>query len=261
MQVRYKTIVVDDERPVRNYTKHILAQFPEVFEVVAEAGSGQEAVQVIQLHQPDLVFLDIQMPDLTGFQVLQQLSRPPMVVFLTAYDHFAVKAFEENGLDYLLKPLEESRLKKTIVRINEYHAGVQARIATINFGQLEALLQASLMPQQKASTITVKQGNKILLLDLADVVALISTEKYTAIKTVDGKSFLDAKTLTAFEQELPNDFLRVQKGAIINTRHIREIQKHFNNRYNIFLKDKEATMVLTGHTYAAVVRDKLGIGR
>jgi two-component system LytT family response regulator len=199
------------------------------------------------------------MPDMTGFQVLSQLSYMPMVVFLTAYDHYAVKAFDENGIDYLLKPLEENRLQKTIRKINQYHAGEKAKQAPLQLQQLEALLQATLAPKQKARTITVKQGSKMLLLDVSQIAAFISTEKYTAVKTMDGKSFLEAKTLSTFEQELPDHFLRVQKGAIINTQQIKEIHKHFNNRYNIFLKDSAATMVLTGHTYVEVIREKLGL--
>jgi two-component system, LytTR family, response regulator len=259
----FKTILIDDERPVRLFTKHVLQDFANTFQIVAEAANGTEAVEKIDTLQPDLIFLDIQMPDYTGFEVLQKVTHKPIVIFLTAYDHFAVKAFEENGLDYLMKPISPERLQKTIDKLSLYPTASTANLtpssSSLDFEKLQALIQSSLQTTHKAKTITVKQGNKILLLDVEQIAAFIAEEKYTAVKTMDGKSFLENKTLTAFEAELPDHFLRVQKGAIVNTLQIKEIQKHFNGRYHISLKDKMNTVVLSGQTYAEEVRGKLGL--
>lgn len=114
----WKTIIIDDEQLARQRIKRLLAQYDEV-DVVAEAENGAEGLELIQLHQPDLIFLDIEMPILNGFEMLAKLSNPPKVVFTTAYDQYAIKAFEEGSIDYLLKPIETERLDKTIKKLKQ----------------------------------------------------------------------------------------------------------------------------------------------
>jgi two-component system LytT family response regulator len=259
MRPMFNTLIVDDERPVRAYTRHVLQQFPDLFHLLEDADGGAAAVKKINQENPDLVFLDIHMPDLSGFDVLQQIKQQPLVVFLTAYDQFAVKAFEENSVDYLMKPLDPQRLVKTIERLKTLRAQNQWQRTAEQYKQLETLINGAGNPPPALRSLTVKLGNKMLLLDLQEIVALVSTEKYTAIKTLDGKSYLDSKSLSAFEQILPDAFLRVQKGAIVQLAHIKEIHKHFNGRYHLLLKDTAQTTVLTGHTYTEVVREKLGL--
>lgn len=257
MQPIYKTIIVDDERPVRVLTKHVLQQFSNVFNIIDEASNGTEAIKKIDSLRPDVIFLDIQMPDFTGFQVLEKVTHKPLVVFLTAYDSYAVKAFDANGIDYLLKPLEEDRLEKTIAKINQYFA--TNTTTNIDYELLANLVQHKIMPQSVLSSISVKQGNKILLLNVHEIAALESKEKYTAIKTLDGKEYLDSNTLSIWEGKLPSNFLRIQKGSIVNTDHVLEIQKHFNNRFQFVLKDKPKTVVLSGTSYVDNIRLKLNI--
>lgn len=254
MQRKYKTLVIDDERPVRLLTKHVLAQYPHVFEVIGEAADGMEAIEQVNQLCPDLIFLDIQMPGCNGFEVLAQLTHQPLVVFLTAFDHYAVQAFETSGLDYLLKPLEPERLEKTIQKLQQYQQPPHVDLQ---------LLQTLLLQQKPAphslQTISVKLGNKIVLLGMEEIAFLESKEKYTAIKTLQGKEYLDAQALSYWETRLPEQFLRIQKGAIINIHHIESLERYINNRFNITMKDKAATVLLSGHSYVNSIREKLGL--
>lgn len=257
MQQCYDTIVVDDERPVRVFTRYVLEKFRHVFNIVAEASSGEEAVEKINAHQPHVVFLDVRMPCMNGFQVLEKLNCTPVIVFLTAYDNYAVKAFDENSIDYLLKPLQEDRLLKTIEKINHYHKSERPTISPRKLRQFQDAEYGQPELTALNRTITVKYGNKILLLPFEEVVALQSRDKYTFIKMLDGKEYLDNRTLTELENILPHNFMRIQKGAIINTAQVLKLNKHINNRFHFHLKDTASTVLLSGHTYVQKIRDWL----
>lgn len=252
MSKTYRTIIVDDERPVRSYTKHILQQFDAVFNIIDEAANGTDAVKKINEMRPDLVFLDIQMPDITGLELVEQLTCKPIIIFLTAYEQYALQAFDANGIDYLLKPLDAKRLEQTISKLNSYQ-----QQPAIDVQLIQSLLKAQ--TQKNVSSITLKQGNKYIILPLTEVVAFESKEKYTTIKTVDGKNYLDNETLTEWDDKLPGNFLRIQKGTIINIQHIQEIHKYFNNRFQFVLTDKQKSTVLSGTTYVNAIREKLNL--
>jgi two-component system, LytTR family, response regulator len=250
-------IIVDDERPNRILLKALLEDYATHFTLLAEADGGQKAIELIDTLQPNIVFLDIQMPDKNGFEVLQQLQHQPFVVFVTAYDEYAVKAFEQNAIDYLLKPVEEKRLAKTVEKIKS----LATTKSNFQVEQLQQLLQ-QIQPQPTNNIlqqIAVKQGAKILLLPIDTVVRFEGKEKYVAIYTKEGKEFLTNHTLTGLEPNLPNNFLRIQKGTIINTACIAEIYKHANNRLLIQLTDKLQTQVLSGTSYIDTIRNKLGL--
>ncbi|MBL7710978.1 MAG: response regulator transcription factor [Chitinophagaceae bacterium] len=257
MSKAYKTILVEDERPVRVFTRHVLQQYGDVFDLVAEADTGKTAIELINRLQPELIFLDIQLPDMDGFGVLEQLQHKPMVIFLTAFDHYAIEAFEANGVDYLLKPLLGERLERSIRKLALQYPLWLAGKAGIDHERLRLWISEAAAPQRLIKSMTVKQGNKMLLLALDDIIAFQSKEKYTAIRTKDGREFLDNKSLTELSGLLPAHFLRIQKGAIVNTHHILQIRKHFNRRFYFYLDDKAGTVLLSGHTYATAIRDTL----
>lgn len=250
-------IIVDDERPNRVLLKSLLQECAPQFTLLAEADGGNKAIELINTLQPDVVFLDIQMPDKNGFEVLHHLVTMPFVVFVTAYDEYAVKAFEQNALDYLLKPVEEKRLLKTIEKINK----LTKPAASNQVQQLQLLLQQ--MQQAPTSSllqqIAVKQGAKIILLPVETIALFEGKEKYVAIQTKDGKHYLTNHTLTGLEPNLPNYFLRIQKGTILNTNCIAEIHKHANNRLLFSLTDTAKTNVLSGTSYIHTIRQKLGL--
>lgn len=252
--MKFKTLIIDDERPVRLHTKNVLADFEDTFQLIGEATNGTEGVEMINRLQPDLIFLDIQMPDFTGFELLQKISHQPIVIFATAYDQYAIKAFEEHSIDYLLKPIEEKRLAKTVEKLKSLQQIVPP---AFDFSQLQQLMQQPQKPPQQS--ISVKSGSKILLLKYDEIAFFEADEKYVAIWMLDGKKHLTEQTLTQLEGKLPDYFLRIQKSNIININQIAEIEKHFNNRLIFRLKDKLQSQVQSGTSYIDTIRERLGL--
>ncbi len=244
MSQRYKAIVVDDEPAARRLMKNLLQEHKEIIEVVAEAGNGREALEKIETIQPDLVFLDIQMPDLTGFEVIEQLKHKPNIIFTTAYEQYAIKAFETFSIDYLLKPIKEERLEQSINKLK-------------NFGKLGGGIDITSLQQiirqlktpQKATALPIKTGDRINLLKFENISYLEANDKYVFIYTVDGQKHLTDQSLTLLEEKLPSQFYRVQKSFIINKERIKEMHKHFNGRYLFTMDDKNATKISSGRTY------------
>jgi two-component system, LytTR family, response regulator len=254
MQPPYTTIIIDDERLVRLYNTSILNQFPQTFTIIGEADCGKAGMALINTLKPALIILDINMPDMTGFEMLSLLEHKPLVIFATAYDAFALKAFEENSIDYLLKPIEASRLQKTIEKLNARNAGVQS----FDYSLLQKIMHTA-PPHKPLTTLSVKVGSKIFLVQMHSISFFEAKEKYVAIHTQEGKEYLTEQSLTTLCEKLPDDFIRVQKSYIINKNHIAEIQKHVNNRLHITLLNKAKTTVLTGNTYIDAIRDALGL--
>jgi two-component system, LytTR family, response regulator len=249
MKKRYTTIIVDDERLVRLYTRSILEEFDQLH-IIDEAENGEEAIEKINRQKPDIIFLDIQMPDINGFEVLKHLLYKPHIVFATAYDEYAVKAFEENSIDYLLKPIEKDRVAKTINKIESLQQS-----ADIDIGFLQNLL----LQKKSSKTITVKQGNKIILLKFENIIWLEAKEKYVSIKTSDNKEYLTELTITELTEKVPENYIRIQRSIILNINFIKEIQKHFNNRFIFLMNDRNGTLLQSGTSYVNSIRAILSL--
>src|SRR6218665_1827459 len=159
MSQLYKAIVVDDEPAARRLMKNMLQDHPDTIQVVAEAGTGQEAVRQIEELQPDLIFLDIQMPDLTGFEVIERLTHKPNIIFTTAYEQYAIKAFETFSIDYLLKPIKEERLEQSIDKLKQFGKFNQS----LDMKGLQQIIDRIRKPQ-KATALTIRTGDRIILL-------------------------------------------------------------------------------------------------
>jgi len=216
----WRTIIVEDEQLARQRLKRLLANYAEI-EIIAEAENGAQGLTLINKHQPDLVFLDIEMPILNGFEMLAKLNEnQPKVVFTTAYDQYAIKAFEEGSIDYLLKPIELERLEKTIMKLKQTNLAKPAI-------QIEDLLQ-QIKGKTVSKTLTVKLGDRILLIKFEDIINIQAEDKYVFLYTSDGKKHLTDYTLSTLEAKLPEDFLRIHRSDIINTAHISEIRRGFN---------------------------------
>jgi two-component system LytT family response regulator len=216
----WKTIIIEDEQLARQRLKRLLNNYSEI-EIIGEAENGQLGLQLIESLQPDLVFLDIEMPVLNGFEMLAKIKEhPPKIVFTTAYDQYAIKAFEEGSIDYLLKPIEIDRLDKTVTKLKQTNLSKPA-IA------LEDLL-TKIKGKASAKTLTVKLGDRILLIRLEDIIHAQAEDKYVFLHTADGKKHLTDYTLSNLEDKLPEDFLRIHRSDIINTNHITEIRRGFN---------------------------------
>jgi len=240
----WTTLIIDDEQLARQRLKRLLEPFDEIV-IIGEAANGLEALNLIDKLKPQLLFLDIEMPLLNGFEMLEKLSTQPKVVFTTAYDQYAIKAFEEGSIDYLLKPVEKDRLEKTITRLNA-HQQEQQQIP------IAALLQ-QLQPKNTAKNLTIKIGDRILLIKPADIVYAEAEDKYVFIYTNDGKKHITDYTITGLEQKLSEQFIQINRGAIINTDFIKEIRKGFNG-VKIFVMDQTPEVKLTsGRSFNAVI--------
>lgn len=251
-QDKIKVIVVDDEPLALRGLKLRLAEFPEV-EIVAEATNGREAVKLIRQHSPDVVFLDIQMPGLDGFGVVRALigAPAPLFVFVTAYDKYAIDAFEANALDYLVKPVEEERLKDALHRARE---ALKSRAAASRESKLIELL-ASLSDDERdrikelindpswtekeryPERLSFKDGSKVVVLSADDIEWIDAAGDYMCIHA-GGKTHIIRETMKTLEQRLdPKRFQRVHRSAIVNVGKVKELHPHSNGEYFLILEN------------------------
>jgi two-component system LytT family response regulator len=250
MSANWKTIIIDDEELARQRLKRLLKGYEE-FDIIDEAENGEEGLQLIKKLKPDLIFLDIEMPVLNGFEMLAKLTEPPRVVFTTAYDQYAIKAFEEGSIDYLLKPIEAERLQKTVKKLHQF-SGINGQIP------LQQLIM-QLNSKTVSKTLTVKIGGKILLIKLADIIYIEAEDKYVFLHTTDGKKHLTEYTLSVLEEKLPEQFLRVHRGTIINTDGIKEIRKSFNSAFVFVMNNAAESRITSGRSYGDGLKLRLGI--
>jgi two-component system LytT family response regulator len=258
MEYPLKTILIDDEPLALSRLRRLLEKHRDHFQIVSEAKNGAEGLIEINKHNPDVIFLDIEMPLLNGFEMLSKLTKMPLVVFSTAYDQYAIRAFEENSVDYLLKPVENDRLLKTIEKIrNITKAGASTIGAANPYSDNLLRLLEEMKPKKEIFSLSVKSGDRILLIPLTEITHFEAEEKYVFLNTLDGQKYLLSYTLTSLEEKLPKHYLRVSRAGIVNSHHIKEIQKHFNGKYVITMRDRKASLITSGSTYADSIRHLL----
>ncbi|CAM2006861.1 LytR/AlgR family response regulator transcription factor [Acanthopleuribacter pedis] len=231
-----RTLIVDDEQPARNKLRRFLGEDPR-FQIIGEAENGLEALEKIEADPPDLVFLDIQMPGLNGFEVLEALplEKPPKFVFATAYDQYAVRAFEVQAVDYLLKPYDRARFQQTLAAVLSRDSDERAH--------LDKLLR-HLAPQGGAlKRLLIRQGKRLIPLTMAEVSHIQAEEKYVRLFH-GGQSYLHREPISALEQKLdPTVFLRVHRGDIVNLGFIQTLEPWTKGAYRITLSDgKQITL-------------------
>ena len=226
-----KVLIIDDEPLARSIVKEYLQQYPEL-ELVAECGDGFEGLKAIQQLQPSLVFLDIQMPKINGFEMLELVDNAPAVIFTTAFDEYAIKAFEAHAVDYLLKPFNQERFDKAIAKWKDLHS--RQEVARTD----ELLETASLSPSQN-QRIVVKNGSKIKIIPVHDIFYLEAADDYVKIHTSEGY-FLKNKTMSHFEQALDQQqFVRSHRSYIVNIQQI--------TRIDPYEKDNHVAVLRSGH--------------
>ena len=245
MSRQYKAVMVEDEPLARQRLQKLLIPYSERIELIGEASDGEEGLVLIESLKPDLVFLDVQMPVMNGFEMLQQLSYTPRIIFTTAYDQYAIKAFEENSLDYLLKPIEEQRLYRTIQKLDVLETTEQDN-------QLHQLIQR--LDSEDLKTITVTLGDRMILIRVEDIVYFHAEDKYVFVHDREGKKHLISTTLSALEKKLGETFLRVHRSYIINRDHVREIRKSVNGKLTFYMTGTTETRITTGQSYTPLVR-------
>lgn len=232
-----RALIVDDEAPARTRLRQLLRDEPGVT-VIAECATGRQALEAIQKSAPDLVFLDVQMPGLNGLEVCESLiaaGRPlPLLLFVTAHDQHALKAFEFHAADYLLKPFDRERFAKAL-----NHARTQLRSGAENTGQpdLTALLSALRQENQKGDRLVFKQNGRVVFIRIETIDWVESDGNYVRIHT-GGASHHFRETLSALESQLPiGKFMRISRSAIVNLDRIKECQPMFYGDYVVILQN------------------------
>ncbi len=236
-----KAIIVDDEKLGRDIIKEYLGDHPQI-EVEAECRNAHEALDAIVKYHPDLLFLDIQMPEISGFELLEMLDEHPRVIFSTAYDQYAIKAFEVNAVDYLLKPYDEDRFNLALERAIHSIQSEQKQDETI-----KKLLQTIQTSPQHLERLLIKQAGRIVIISCKEINLIKALDDYAEICTVRD-TYLIQQSLNHLEERLnPDQFVRVHRSYIVNIDAIRDIVNWSSGRYKLFLKDgKELFLSRTG---------------
>jgi two-component system, LytTR family, response regulator len=225
-----KAIIIDDEPLARSIIKEYLQAYPDIT-VVQECNDGFEGLKAIQQHQPGLIFLDIQMPKITGFEMLELIDEPPLVIFTTAFEEYAIKAFDAHAADYLLKPFSKERFDKAIQKALVQKTNPAAAAAG-------TALQAQTNSQSPVGRIVVKDNGKIKIIPLSQLQYLEAADDYVKIHTADG-NFLKKKTMQHFEESLPQqEFIRIHRSFIVNAQLI--------TRITPYEKDSHIALLTTG---------------
>jgi two-component system LytT family response regulator len=231
-----RVILIDDEPLAREVVKEYLEEFPQI-EVVAECNDGFEGVKAIAQYQPDLIFLDIQMPKITGFEMLELIDHRPAVIFTSAFDEYAIKAFETHAVDYLLKPFAKDRFKKAIEKWLEKQHLTEAK------QQVEALLESANPSPVQSERIVVKSGSNIKIIPAGDVRFLEAYDDYVKIHTAEGV-YLKNKTMQFFENNLDDkQFVRVHRSFIVQVPQITGLTPYEKDSYKVLLKSGESLPV------------------
>jgi two-component system LytT family response regulator/two-component system response regulator LytT len=244
------TVIVDDERPARDELAYLLKGFPEI-EVIAQGKNGLEAVALIKEHNPDLVFLDVQMPGLDGFGVIKKLVerklRIPQIVFATAFDNYAVHAFEVNAVDYVLKPFDKARIAKAVQRAKkmvEADTSPVERLETL-VGQLGGLGAGA--PKAKAAQpvkLLVKSQARLILVDAEDMIYASIQDGAITIVAREAEGTSNYRTIDELADSLdPDVFWRPHRSYLVNINHIKEVVPWFKSSYMLKMNDKRASEI------------------
>lgn len=256
--MKVSALIVDDEQPARDELCYLLGQIPDI-DVVGQAGDGIEALGLLEDLEPDVVFLDIQMPGLTGFEVAQQaLARAvvPQIVFVTAYDQYALDAFQVNAVDYLLKPVDPARLDQALGRARRRLAS--DRTGTVPSVELERIVQMVTERQARRTQIVVKADERILLLPADDLVYASLNEDVVLVVASGVIGTATVRTLDDLQAQLdPAVFWRVHRSYLVNIHKIKEIVPWFSRNFILRMKDAKATEIPVSRAQTRRLREYL----
>ncbi|MCD9186583.1 MAG: LytTR family DNA-binding domain-containing protein [Pyrinomonadaceae bacterium] len=237
--MKYKTLIVDDERLARKEMRRLLTRFDEI-SVIGEAENLSEAVEIIEKEKPQIVFLDIQLSNENGFDLLEKSGQDFKLIFVTAFDAYAIRAFEVNALDYLLKPVNPERLANAVERIKEEKTDEKNEIRPLEFDD----------------RIFLQLGERSIFLKVNEISHINSAGDYSEIITVSGKKHLIERPLREWEERLPEKyFLRIHRQTIINLEEIEEIETWFNRTYQVRLKNFRQKLAVS-RRYAVKLKQK-----
>jgi two-component system, LytTR family, response regulator LytT len=256
-----KVMVVDDEQLAREELCYQLEQIGDV-EVVAQAGNGLEALTAVDRHEPDLVFLDIQMPGLNGFEVARRLltreDDSPALVFVTAFDQHAIEAFEVNAVDYLLKPVEGPRLEQALVRARRRLSSERSPTAAPLNDQLEQIVKMMAVRQGRRDQVAIKTGERFILVQADEIIYASLADESINIVTGQVAGTSNYRTLDDLQTRLdPEIFWRVHRSHLVNINKIKEIVPWFSRNYILRMKDARATEIPVSRSQTKRLREYL----
>ncbi|RNB53122.1 DNA-binding response regulator [Brevibacillus gelatini] len=257
-----KVFIVDDEAPAREELRYLLAQFPDV-SVIGEAESGEEAIEAVMQLEPDAVFLDIHLQDRDGVDVgqelLESMVQPPVIIFASAYEIHAVRAFETEAVDYIVKPFSETRLEKTMNRVRKLLHAQKARAEPARFSeeQLQSLLQ-TLLADQQPRRVPVEKNGKIMLIDPNEIVFATLEGRYASIYT-DCEQYATSFTLQELESRLSRQqFFRTHRAFIVNLAKTAELVPWFKGSIHLVMQDSRKTEVPVSRNVVKELKKRLG---
>ncbi len=245
-----KVVIIDDEPLARNIVKEYLKTHADI-EIAQECSNGFEGVKAIQEHKPDLIFLDIQMPKINGFEMLELIENPPPVIFTTAFDEYAIKAFETHAVDYLLKPFDKERFDKAVNKVT-----LQPQLQVKVQAAQDLLQTASENPIQN-NRIVVKDGSKIKIIPVPQIQYIEAADDYVKLITAEG-SFLKNKTMSFYEKLLDSQqFIRIHRSYLVNSQLITRIDPYEKDGHIVILKTNQSLPV--SKTGYVKLKESLGI--
>ncbi len=246
-----KAIIIDDEAPARNLIKTFLLDYPEI-EIIGEAADGFSGVKLINNLHPDLVFLDIKMPKLNGFELLELIENKPLIIFSTAFDDFAIQAFEKNAIDYLLKPFSKERFRKSIEKVREKWNSTHTKNQ-----YAEEIIEFSKNAQGTLNRIAIKQNSKIVIVPSDEITHIEAQDDYVFIHTEKNR-YLKHERMKYLEAHLDSSvFLRVHRSYIVNINFIDKIELYEKDSYQLTLTSKNTVKV--SKSGYKLLKAKLGI--
>ena len=239
---KFKALVIDDEQLARRAIISLIRDHSAI-EVIGEADDARQAASLIEVHQPDLLFLDIQMPGKSGFDLLNEVNYHGKVIFVTAYDEYALRAFEVNALDYLMKPISPERFKKAINRLNDQD------------NQDSLPLDQDLRYDDR---LFLLMGKHMIFLKISTIVYIQAEGDYTQIFTSEGRKGLVLKSMKEWGKRLPDThFCRIHRSYIVNLDFVEDIEKEYNYDFTVNLKNSDKSLVMS-RRYARLLKDKMG---
>ena len=242
-----KAIIVEDEKLAQDRLSGLLQPYESQIQIIDYANNGKEAIKKINQQNPDIVFLDIQMPGKDGFAVLKEIDDEinPIIIFTTAYDQYALEAFENNTIDYLLKPISSKRLEKTILKLNKFQSNKDSY--NNNIDQLLSYLNKD-NSDKKMTKIKVHRNDEIIFLNCEDIIFIKASGKYTMAHD-DNREYLLNEPISYMEEHLPDYFVRVHRSYIINIKYLVKMKKWFTGKYKAVIGDSRKFEIPISRSY------------
>ena len=246
--VKYRSVIIENEEHSRARLRRLLSAFEPGLEIIGEAADGPSAVEVVRRSNPDLLFLDIDLPGFNGFQVLEALENQPAVIFTTAFNEHALRAFDAFAIDYLLKPIEADAVARALGKL---------RALGFNHAQLSSALEQLLETSgtRYLSRVSCRVGDRTVLVKIGEVLFFQSDNKYTSVHVASGEYLIDTP-LVELEQRLnPREFVRIHRSTLVNVAWIAEIRRSYDGRLRVLLRDSKNTELVASRSYADNLRN------